>query len=324
MNPRYVTEWLTAVASADSPMSDYPVPVVKKIRDDVLWKGALLPFRRSSMWMSIKVVLQIMLSNMYEGECGKVLYKLIMCRILGNLCYYAEEVKHEVLLQMIQKLAKRLYKIEKFPKDLRYDLLLNKCLENCFMIIQRIRNDLDFSFERILMEKRALTAKLDIGRLRSSDKIHGNLKCLQEILRLKAINLGPSTIQDTKPISAPRNKSVDFPDIDYLDRCPENELTVVLYDIENWVRYHIDAYTGSGKSKKLFELMKKYINKSSTFYKSDPRGYSRMTLASIHIICTTYYYPMQRIWPMHICLEIISAIERRIVNFLPWFIIPIH
>ena len=295
VNPRYVVEWLTAVASADSPMSDYPVPVVKKLRDDVLWKGALLPFRRSPMWISIKAVLQIMLCNIYDKECGKTLYKLIMCRVLGSLCHYAVEIKHEILLQMIQKLAKRLYKIEKNPKDLRYDLLVSMCLESCFMTIQSIRNHLDFSLERILMEKRAFTAKLDIRRIQISDKIHANLKCLPEIFRLRAIKVGASTLQDTKPASAPRNKSVSFPDVDYLDRCPENELSVVLYDIEKWVRYHINAYTGSSNSKNLFRLMKKYIDKASSFYKSDPRGYSRMTLTAIHIICILNFIASQKI-----------------------------
>ena len=40
-----------------------------------------------------------------------------------------------------------------------------------------------------------------------------------------------------------------------------------------------------GSLKEIFKILEAYTNKALDFYKCDPRGYSRMTLAVIHIIC---------------------------------------
>ena len=45
-SPRFVYEWVSSMLSGFCSNSNYPKAVVKKIRDDVVHKDALLPFRR--------------------------------------------------------------------------------------------------------------------------------------------------------------------------------------------------------------------------------------------------------------------------------------
>jgi len=46
-NDKFVNEWLTLFLAEDVPLSKYPRKVTKKIRDEILWKNCVLPFRRS-------------------------------------------------------------------------------------------------------------------------------------------------------------------------------------------------------------------------------------------------------------------------------------
>lgn len=46
-NDKFVSEWLSLFLSEDVPLSKYPKNVTKKVRDEILWKKSILPFRRS-------------------------------------------------------------------------------------------------------------------------------------------------------------------------------------------------------------------------------------------------------------------------------------
>ena len=287
-SPKYVSEWLSAVASKGSPMSYYPIPIVKKITDDVLWKSADLPFRRSGMWTSIKVVLQLMLCNVYDQQYGKIVYKLVICFVIKALCQYPCECKQELLQQMIQKLAKKLYKLDTFPKDYRYDNLVLSCLQSCYETIQITKNKLVNILKQIVVQQRSQNAELDLSKIKISDKIYANLACRREIDRLKSIDFRSSSYTDKKPNSVVRNYVPVFPNLGNLSVTKEeDDIAVVLYDIECWVRYALDSFAeGTGVSiKEIFKILDAYTTKASEFYKCDPRGYSRMTLAVIHIIC---------------------------------------
>lgn len=46
-DPRFVIEWLSSFIAGDSPMSNYPKKIMKKVRDEVNYSKGYLPFRRS-------------------------------------------------------------------------------------------------------------------------------------------------------------------------------------------------------------------------------------------------------------------------------------
>ena len=52
--------------------------ITKKVRDEVVWNNARLPFRRSGLYMTMKVALQLWLVNKTGDALGKVIYKLII------------------------------------------------------------------------------------------------------------------------------------------------------------------------------------------------------------------------------------------------------
>jgi hypothetical protein len=56
----------------------------KKNRDQIRWKDLLLPIRRSGLWMTIKVVFQIILTKRL-GKIGTIVYKLLITAFLTDV-----------------------------------------------------------------------------------------------------------------------------------------------------------------------------------------------------------------------------------------------
>lgn len=168
--PFLVTEWLVGCLVP----FDASVPITtcqKKIRDQVTLKreqgsGSNLPFRRSGMWLSIKVALQLKLLEIFGGvgnQAGeaKAMHKIILLHILTKLGhqYHLEmagedgeilevvEVDFDFTTQLMAKLARRADKLEHTTSsgvksdgttpntDDETEQLKAKCLEHAFFIV---------------------------------------------------------------------------------------------------------------------------------------------------------------------------------------------
>ncbi|OCT52679.1 hypothetical protein CLCR_09665 [Cladophialophora carrionii] len=107
-HPRAVTEWLFGVlGSCGNPVSSHIL--CKRVHDDVLWKDANLPWRRSGVWLSARVALQTALANAeLEGE-GHGHYKNFILFLLSRLATTlpATILVPDVLHVLRVKLARR-------------------------------------------------------------------------------------------------------------------------------------------------------------------------------------------------------------------------
>ncbi|KAH9040265.1 hypothetical protein EDB83DRAFT_2228304 [Lactarius deliciosus] len=102
-HPRYITELLVGIlrgfgrpASVDR--------ITKRIGDEVLWKDAYKPWRRSSLWLVIRVALQTSVdSNMYKS------FMLILHAYILNVCTqrgFPSETLHVMRIKMARRLSK--------------------------------------------------------------------------------------------------------------------------------------------------------------------------------------------------------------------------
>ncbi|KIX98577.1 uncharacterized protein Z520_05878 [Fonsecaea multimorphosa CBS 102226] len=107
-HPRAVTEWLFSILDSCGKAAG-SLPICKRIHDDVLWKNAHLPWRRSGVWLSARVALQIALHNAdLEGE-GHRHYKNFMLFHLSRLAagIAAIDPRPDILHVLRVKLARR-------------------------------------------------------------------------------------------------------------------------------------------------------------------------------------------------------------------------
>lgn len=124
-HPKFITEMLTSILRGIG----QPVNIErlhKRIADDVVWKDANLPWRRSPLWLVVRVALQTTLDRSAEGQYYSQ-YKAFMVFLMAEILEAAleQQLPSDILFVMNAKLSRRAYKMkERMPK-----FLLGKALD---------------------------------------------------------------------------------------------------------------------------------------------------------------------------------------------------
>lgn len=113
-DPRFITEMLTGILRAIGDPADID-RIRKRIADDVLWENVKLPWRRSPLWLVVRVALQTSLKSSTHGHARyKAFMVLFMARILELALQ--QGLASDILFVMNAKLSRRVYKArERIP-----------------------------------------------------------------------------------------------------------------------------------------------------------------------------------------------------------------
>ncbi|KAG1849516.1 hypothetical protein F4604DRAFT_1971218 [Suillus subluteus] len=108
-HPRYITELLTGILRGLGSIADVP-RIRKRIGDDVLWDSAKLPWRRSPLWLVIRVALQ---TTLERSALGRTTYKSFMLFFMARIMTIAldHDLSNDILHFMSAKIARRLFKL---------------------------------------------------------------------------------------------------------------------------------------------------------------------------------------------------------------------
>jgi hypothetical protein len=111
-NPKFITEMLTGILRGiGSPANVQRIE--KRIADDVLWDNARTPWRRSPLWLVVRVALQ---TTLRDPGGGQKEYKSFMVFLMARLLDWAlsmHDVSSDVLFVMNAKLSRRVHKMRK-------------------------------------------------------------------------------------------------------------------------------------------------------------------------------------------------------------------
>ena len=128
-HPRYISELLVGILRGFG----QPAPVdriTKRIGDEVLWKDAYKPWRRSPLWLVIRVALQTSLdSDMYKS------FMLAFHAYILNICLQ-RGFPSETLHLMRMKLARRLSKLGHSVSDAVYQAVYSAA-KNTEILLQK-------------------------------------------------------------------------------------------------------------------------------------------------------------------------------------------
>lgn len=83
-NPAIITKFLMTILEVNGSRI-HPPPLGKRVRDDVCWDDAELPWRRSPFWLVLRVCIQRLLYLRLGAIFGRPLYKFLMCSLLARL-----------------------------------------------------------------------------------------------------------------------------------------------------------------------------------------------------------------------------------------------
>ncbi|PFH56006.1 hypothetical protein XA68_17218 [Ophiocordyceps unilateralis] len=110
-DPRIVTEFLVSFLAGLGEPVDVD-GVCKNTREEVLWKNSKLPWRRSELWLLIRVSLQLTMTRVAGNSVAA--YKTFMVFLLARLLQRAvrEDVSSDLLHVMTAKVCRRLKKLQ--------------------------------------------------------------------------------------------------------------------------------------------------------------------------------------------------------------------
>jgi hypothetical protein len=107
-NPAMVTELFMGVLVGIGKYTTVSV-ISKNTRDEVLWHRAKVPWRRSPMWLLIRVALQLVISRSSDGS--RQLYKEVLVFVMGHILNKCATLSVDMLYVMKSKIQSRMHKL---------------------------------------------------------------------------------------------------------------------------------------------------------------------------------------------------------------------
>ena len=280
-HPRYVTELLTGILRSVGRPADI-ARISKRVGDDVVWNDTkLLPWRRSSLWLLIRVALQTTLDRSPRGhETYKEFVLFFMCRLAEEeIC---ANLPSDLLHSMSAKISRRLRKLGSSAPDWLSYTVLQACTCLRSIIEDRWRETQATQRVSPLWSPSQLNLNRDI-RL----SLSGSRHYLRKSLANYRVNRSDVFFN---PKHLPRGVLDDFlsSDGNFFEKAYLAEPKVTLYDVEQAVERSIDAWVGRVTNNdeacvNLEILAHEYSARASETYADNPELLSLMLLTTIEL-----------------------------------------
>ena len=282
------------------------VVIAKRIRDEVVWKQTLKPFRRSGFYMCLKVVLQLLMIRELGNIDGYVQYKIIILDFHAHFLANSQVNSH-LKIEMINKIGRRLCKLaELIPKETSTatKLLFVEKYQSWLNLIGKVNKNRDEMWKALI--KQDLKHIPDFSKFNNNDLVYSFDPDLESPTHSK--------IKSTpRELVYSRHTGADFFNHTVLDDASTDmEITAALYDFEFWMMHQSQNYSKPTHMPK-FKVLYASYSAHSDFYAQDPFGKSRMRLFQLAIIrildeCVIDHFPLYNLHNASINPSIINQL----------------
>ncbi|TFK56543.1 hypothetical protein OE88DRAFT_1649890 [Heliocybe sulcata] len=274
-HPRYITELLTGILRGlGRPEETHRIQ--KRIADDVLYHEALLPWRRSPLWLVIRVALQ---TSLRDPSTGHIQYKSFMIFLMATILRFAispgASVPSDLISCMHKKVARRLYKLRSVCPGFVLNLVhesgeaAQELLQKRWAVVQRKQESL---------------APWDPNGLDFPADTHLSLLNSKPYISLVLEGRTSSAVPfEFRPDPQARMRSIDqLSDISLISFFEHNPI-IALGDFEHAVESGIDGWVGNNLHSEaactsVARWVTEYLKSARSAYDSDPELWSVMLL----------------------------------------------
>ena len=270
--------------------------ISKNTRDEVLWEKAAGPWRRSSMWLLIKVVMHLVISRSAEGtDC---VFKRVMVIVMSHILDSAGELdfSSEQLYAMSAKIVRRLHKLHASSGSPSADSNFQQdpLLAHVQTVLQRISLKISARWEKVQQNNSqclelGLLAELDVKRdtyvvLPALDKYVSSIRSRSDVAAAKCFIPSSGLIKHKSfvlPSLPPRND----PAFHYATSNLQQFEVWIVKQLDDWLEHGSQAV--SDACHRLYGIMQNYYQLACSHYFGNPEGTSVMilTLFDIWVAC---------------------------------------
>ncbi|KAH7882701.1 hypothetical protein F5I97DRAFT_1984211, partial [Phlebopus sp. FC_14] len=281
-HPRYITELLTGILRAVGRPADVQ-RITKRIGDDVVWNDSRLPWRRSSLWLLIRVALQ---TTLEQSTLGRERYKAFMLFFMHQLTQKAleKDMSSELLHFMSAKLSRRLKKLgASAPEWLSQEIL---------QTTKSVRQTLETRWDRVIQAQAASPHWAPLELSLSEDTKLSLVKSREYLHAALENQTTSSSSSEFNPQHHRRGTLDEFLSVDgkFFEGVYRAEPYLTLYDFERAVAHGIDVWVagiteeGADRACEKLELSaNKYSSNARKMYKNNPEDLSLMLLTLLEL-----------------------------------------
>ncbi|PQE07113.1 p-loop containing nucleoside triphosphate hydrolase protein [Rutstroemia sp. NJR-2017a BVV2] len=298
IHPKFITEMLTGILrGVGQPLE--VVRIHKRTRDDVVWRDAYKPWRRSPLWLLLRVALQTTL--MIDPDDLHEWYKSFMIFFMAHILQRAREaaLPSDLLFVMVAKISRRSLKLA-IADEPRW--------------MERVRSTVEATQQELVCRWNRLERNPDpFATQKAWDSIEMcfpydtslSLLTLRPYLQtIAARGTAPSDHRNFTP-NCPRRieqRGSLFPEQRLLSMGGDPAARLSLADLELWVQDQLDAWLATKLDSQssctvIADLIDHYTITAASTYKDNPQDISLMILTLMDLWaaldkCSVYHYPL--------------------------------
>ncbi|KJZ70530.1 hypothetical protein HIM_10074 [Hirsutella minnesotensis 3608] len=282
VDPKFVSDFLMSVLHAVGETVETRT-VTKNTREEVLWSDALLPWRRSPLWLFVRVTLDLFLSRQ---ESNAPLYKQFMVVFMSGLLQSGtdHELPSDILHCIIAKISRRLVKLDILDQSYPWLSMVKKALSTS-------RNHIEYRWKCIMRESAVELPPTSFSVRQVTEGTHLSLTDLDDFLE----QTRSRTLLDANTSFVPSNPSLWFekdvlPSLqnhsDFNSHAEVNHAR--LWEFERWITENLDSWVNARMKDRdvcdlLLVVMKDYHELAADHYSGNPEGQSIMLLTIMEI-----------------------------------------
>ncbi|KAI0970201.1 hypothetical protein F4678DRAFT_462427 [Xylaria arbuscula] len=280
-HPGMVCEVLNGVLRSIGEPVECPT-IIKNMRDDVLWKKARSPWRRSPAWLLIRVALQLGFKRKTAPSEADAVYKEAMLLILCHILKLAtkQSLPSEVLFSMNAKLSRRLLKIGSVIRDevLRY---VQEAMKDAHAVVsQRWSRIQNMNAQRIDLQK--------LSELDFINDTHISIPQLDEYIVWRNNREREHRFGSFQPSSALMTfRYCDLPQLpSAFPNESKDDAIANLEAFETWVSHHCRQWSQDNLNiscRELKDLIAAYHILALSYYANNPEALSIMVLTILEL-----------------------------------------
>ena len=290
IHPGFVTEnFMNILEAVGGPAEIHPIQ--KHLRDDIVWHSSRIPWRRSSLWLVLKIALQSALKFRFPDDLTHRHYKNFMLFLLSKLTDLATErsATPDILTIMRAKVGRRSYKMG--------DAMMTFVSQAALKAVRAAGASLKSSWQNIQDEETSLLPSLHRSALGETILSLSNSKKYLKSAMLRSIEC-PET--ESFKLQSPARMRLDRNNLPHLVADGSRlDQVLMLADLERWVEKHLTSWSETAKTDHdctaLASLIKAYMKLVTDVYHNLSHEFSLALLTMVELwvvldkICISRY-----------------------------------